>query len=117
MADSVIDRAAADHYVWGSGCDGWHLLRAPELSVIEESMPAGSSEVRHYHRHAEQFFYVLRGEASMEIGGARVVLAAGQGIHIAAGTPHCIHNVSPAKVDFLVVSRPPSHGDRVTLTT
>lgn len=46
-----------EHYVWGSGCDGWHLVRTGALSVIQERMP-------------------------------------------------------PDTADFLVISQPPSHGDR-----
>jgi len=115
MHATAIDRRSADHYQWGTECDGWHLLRGAELSVIEESMPAGTSEVPHYHRRSEQFFYILRGEATMEVAGALVALAAGQGLHLPPGTPHCIHNRSAAPVEFLVISRPPSHGDRVVL--
>ena len=32
--------ANAEHYVWGDGCDGWHLLKHPDLSVIQERVPA-----------------------------------------------------------------------------
>ena len=33
-----INRQTAEHYVWGSDCDGWHLVKQPELTVIEERM-------------------------------------------------------------------------------
>jgi oxalate decarboxylase/phosphoglucose isomerase-like protein (cupin superfamily) len=36
------------------------------LSVIEEQMPSGASEVRHYHRNAQQFFFILSGQATLE---------------------------------------------------
>jgi hypothetical protein len=36
----VISRDNAEHYFWGTGCDGWHLVRESGLSVIEECMPA-----------------------------------------------------------------------------
>jgi hypothetical protein len=36
----VISRDHAEHYVWGTRCDGWHLVRESCLSVIEECMPA-----------------------------------------------------------------------------
>ena len=64
-------RATAEHYVWGSTvlCDGWHLVRTRELSVIAERMPVGAAEVRHAHRHSRQFFYVLEGELTMEDRG------------------------------------------------
>ncbi len=107
-----ISRETAEHYTWGGQCDGWHLLRAPELSVIQERMPPGTSEVRHSHHRAQQFFYILSGEALMEVDGRSMTLAPGQGIWIPAGTPHQMKNDSSADVHFLVISQPPSHGDR-----
>ncbi len=43
-------------------------------------MPPGTSEVRHYHQKSNQFFYVLRGSLSIEVGGTEFVLSPGQGI-------------------------------------
>jgi mannose-6-phosphate isomerase-like protein (cupin superfamily) len=102
-----------DHYAWGDGCDGWHLVKQENLSVIEERMPAGTAEVRHYHNAAQQFFYILAGEAEMEVDGETVTLTRGQGLYIPPRTPHRIRNASEAAVEFLVISQPPSHGDRV----
>ncbi len=76
-------------------------------------MPAGGSEQRHYHERAQQFFFVLSGEASIEVDGHEVKLSAGQGIHIEPGTPHQMKNVAAEDVHFLVISQPPSHGDRI----
>jgi hypothetical protein len=44
-----IDIATAEHYVWGDVCDGWHLVKSPSLSVIQERVPPGGAEVKHYH--------------------------------------------------------------------
>ena len=35
----VVSAGTADHYVWGDGCDGWHLVASDRLSVIQERMP------------------------------------------------------------------------------
>jgi mannose-6-phosphate isomerase-like protein (cupin superfamily) len=111
---SAISKSTAEHYIWGNGCDGWHLIKNPELSVIQERMPAGTAEVRHFHHHAQQFFYVLAGKAVMEIDGSPVVLRAGEGIWIPPNTSHQMRNDSSKgeEVHFLVISQPPSHGDR-----
>jgi mannose-6-phosphate isomerase-like protein (cupin superfamily) len=109
----TIDRQTGHHYSWGNGCDGWHLLQNVALSVIEERMPPGTSEVRHYHREANQFFYVLRGVLQIDLEGTELTLSAGQGLHIEAGKRHQVHNRSASDVEFLVISNPPSHGDRV----
>lgn len=107
--------ATAPHYTWGERCDGWHLVRAPGLSVIQERMPPGTREQRHRHAHARQFFYVLRGELSLEVSETEHRLPAGSGLEIAPGVAHTARNESAADVEFLVISQPPSHGDRELL--
>jgi mannose-6-phosphate isomerase-like protein (cupin superfamily) len=108
----MISRENAEHYTWGEACDGWHLVREPDLGVIEECMPPGTAEVRHYHQKSRQFFYILSGVAVMEVDGRHVTLTAGQGLPISPGVPHQIRNESADVVRFLVVSHPHSHGDR-----
>ena len=107
-----ISKETAEHYLWGGQCDGWHLLKNPDLSVIQERMPPGTAEVRHFHHRAQQFFYVLAGEAVMELDGRSLVLTAGEGVWIPVGKPHQMKNESSTDVHFLVISQPPSHGDR-----
>ncbi|MGA8345596.1 MAG: hypothetical protein WB781_26940, partial [Candidatus Sulfotelmatobacter sp.] len=41
-----VSRENAEHYRWGVDCDGWHLVKDAQLSVIEEFMPPGAAEVR-----------------------------------------------------------------------
>ena len=114
MTPETISRENAPHYVWGDNCEGWHLLRDSNLSVIEEHMPPGASEVRHFHKNAQQFFFILSGQAIMEADGERICLSTGQGVAIPAGARHQFRNHSEEPVRFLVISQPPSHGDRVT---
>ncbi len=110
----AIGKDTAEHYIWGQGCDGWHLVQMPELSVIEERMPPGTSEVRHHHVVARQFFYVLEGELTMEVERSSPrILRMGEGVEIAPGMAHQALNRSGSDVRFLVISHPPSHGDRV----
>ena len=108
-----ISRVSAEHYIWGANCDGWHLVKNEMLSVIEEQMPPGTSEVRHYHRRAQQFFFILAGSAEMELDGDKLVLTAGEGLHIAPEMVHRISNAAGEPLRFLVISQPPSHGDRL----
>ena len=105
----------AEHYKWGDACDGWNLLKSPELSIIEERMPPHTAERRHFHQKADQFFYVLSGEAQMEIEAEIFTLTARSGIFIERGRPHRISNKSEQDVTFLVISRPTTRGDRQEL--
>ncbi len=117
MPAKPISTTTAEHYTWGgpnkTDCDGWHLVRTPDLSIIEELMPPNTSEARHHHARARQFFYVLHGELTMEIEHHDFTLNAGEGIEIAPGQSHQAINRSAAPVRILVTSQPPSHGDRI----
>jgi mannose-6-phosphate isomerase-like protein (cupin superfamily) len=104
---------SADHYSWGTGCDGWHFVNDPALSVIRERMPPGTAESRHLHVRARQFFFVLAGVATIELAGARFELAPGEGLEVPPGSAHQLFNHGVEPLEFLVVSQPHSHGDRV----
>jgi mannose-6-phosphate isomerase-like protein (cupin superfamily) len=117
VAKHPISAQTAEHYKWGgdlgTDCDGWHLVKTPDLSVIEELMPPGTHERRHYHLQTRQFFYVLEGVLSLEVEGQTFDLQAGAGIEVAPRQPHQAFNRSASSVRILVTSQPPSHGDRV----
>ena len=108
-----IDRTLAEHYIWGNVCDGWHLVKRPDMSVIAERVPPGAKETRHSHSGARQFFFILSGHAVIEINGEHVALGEGQGIEIPPGLPHQFMNQSPEDVHFLVISHPNARDDRV----
>jgi uncharacterized cupin superfamily protein len=80
--------------------------------VIEERMPPGAREVRHWHARTRQFFYVLAGTLTLEVEGVTHRLPSRTGIELPQGTAHQAINDSGADVEFLVISEPPSHGDR-----
>lgn len=109
----MIDTSQAERYSWGEQCEGWHLLRSPDLSVIHERMPPGTREVRHRHDRAHQFFFVLAGQATIESNGVEEVLGVHQGVDIPPGSPHQVFNRTDGDLEFIVVSAPPSHGDRI----
>jgi len=110
-----ISKESSEHYAWGEQCGGWHLLKSAELSVIQECVPPGAGEVEHFHRQAQQFFFVLSGQASLTVGDACHRLSPGQGYHVPAGTPHQLSNEGSEALEFLVVSAPMAHGDRVVV--
>lgn len=57
----MIDKRDASHFVWGNGCEGWQLLKAEGLNVVEERISSNCSEVRHLHENSRQFIYVIAG--------------------------------------------------------
>jgi mannose-6-phosphate isomerase-like protein (cupin superfamily) len=117
MPAQIVSAESAEHYTWGgplgADCDGWHLVKTAELSIIEERMPPGTQEARHGHTRSRQFFFVLEGELAMEVEHHDFVLRAGQGIEVSPGQQHQAINRSALPVRMIVTSQPPSHGDRV----
>ncbi|MER3554396.1 MAG: cupin domain-containing protein [Meiothermus sp.] len=108
----MVSKENAEHYVWKLVCDGWHLVRPGELSVILERMPPGTAEDRHLHRQVRQFFFVLSGEVSLELDGKVERLRAGEGLEVAPGLPHQMRNEPSSDVEFLLVSSGISREDR-----
>ncbi len=110
----IVNTSNAKHYRWGDDkCDGWFLLERHDLTVIQERVPPGGYEKRHYHQTSTQMFYILRGNAVMERGGVRYEMSEGDSIVIEPGVPHKFMNMGNTDVMFLVISTPESHGDRV----
>jgi mannose-6-phosphate isomerase-like protein (cupin superfamily) len=101
------------HYKWGIDCDGWNLVDNNNLSIKQERMPSGASEQLHYHVQAQQFFYILRGQAQFHFEDHIVDVATGEGIHIEPGKKHFIKNNGTEDVEFLLCSNPTTTMDRI----
>lgn len=117
MPATIISPKTAEHYKWGGpngdAADGWYLVKTPDVHIIEEEMPSGTSETLHHHAHARQFFFVLKGELTMEVEFHTFTLQVGEGIEIGPGQLHRAFNRGSSAVRILVTSQPPSHGDRI----
>ncbi len=110
---TIVSVENSEHYKWGDGCDGWHLVKTSSLSIIRERGPDGREEIRHFHERSEQFFFVLEGIAFIDVDGVVYEVQSMQGIHIEPGIPHKLRNIHDDDLPFVVTSTPPSHGDRV----
>lgn len=108
-----ITKENSEEYSWGEKCKGWHLVNTNELSVIQEIMPSGAKEIKHKHSKSQQFFFVLKGEATFQINGERHKIKNNQGIHIRPCIFHQISNEKNENLEFIVISQPHSHGDRI----
>lgn len=78
----MVSKENAAHRVWKEACDGWHLARSEDLSVI------------------------------LELDGWVKRLGVGQGLEVAPGVLHQLRNESAADVECLVVSSEISREDR-----
>jgi mannose-6-phosphate isomerase-like protein (cupin superfamily) len=109
----ATNRQTAPHYTWGAGCDGWRLVDAPDLCVIEELMPGGTAETTHFHRSANQVFIVLSGALSIALENETIALKSGDALNVPPMTVHKVQNRSETETRFLVISAPSTAGDRV----
>ena len=63
------------------------------------------------------FFYILSGQAATRLVDRTVLLNTGDGLEIAPGEAHQMCNQSDDAVEFLVVSMPKAHGDKIPVKT
>ena len=113
MHPIVTSKVHASQYAkWGAGCEAFTLLDTDGLSMKQEVMPANTEEQLHYHEQAQQYFFILNGEAVFEVKGVIIQVYKGEGIHIAATTPHRIMNKQSNTLEFLVCSQPSTQNDR-----
>jgi len=108
-----ITKTNSEAYDWGQKCKGWHLVNTQELSIIQELMPPVTSELNHKHSKSQQFFYILKGQATFIIDGKEYKVDKNQGMHINPNIVHQIKNQSNENLEFLVISQPHSHGDKI----
>lgn len=101
-----------EHYHWGDNCEGWVFIENPELSIKQERMPSGTSEQLHFHKKANQVFYILEGEATFIIEGKIFKIQSGEGLEIKAGQKHQISNETSGSLEFILYSNPSTKGDR-----
>lgn len=79
-------------------------------SLAEASLPAGAGTDRHYHKASEEFYFMLEGEAQMEIDGETCSVGPGDGILIPPGAWHQI--IAKSRARFLCCCAPPyDHAD------
>lgn len=79
-------------------------------SLAEATLPAGCATQRHYHRLAEEFYFVLDGAGTMEIDGESRTVRPGDAILIPPGAWHQI--TAEKAIRFLCCCAPPyAHED------
>lgn len=111
----MISKQNAPSFTWQEVCDGWKLLDAADLHVLQERMPPGTSELLHTHTRVRQVYFVLEGEATVDLDDRSESLHAGEALLIEPTTPHRIGNRSATALEFLVISSSPPGHDRRNL--
>ncbi|SDG20577.1 Cupin domain-containing protein [Pedobacter terrae] len=92
MSEILSKENCLSHYKWGENCDGWNFISKPAAVIKQELMPPRTAEKLHFHHVAEQFFYVLKGDATFLIEDKSLTVHANSGLQIKAGLKHKIMN-------------------------
>lgn len=84
--------------------------RVQNQSLAEAGVPAGGATQRHYHKLAEEFYFILEGRGEMEIDGETRSVGPGDAILIPPGAWHTI--TAREALRFLCCCAPPyAHED------
>jgi len=69
-------------------------------SLARIVIPNGKSSNLHYHKVTEETYFILKGEAEMQVNGKEFMLIPGQACYLAPGDIHQIHNNGEADLVF-----------------
>lgn len=111
----IKSKENTEHYFWGEQCDFWVFHNSENLVVKNELMPPKTTEKLHFHELAQQFFYILKGEATFYLEGEKFTVKSGEGIAIEAKKKHYIANETSENLEFLVISNPSTDNDRILI--
>lgn len=115
MQISALD--AAEPFVTRDGSIIRELLGpatvpAGHQSLAEAALPAGGSTQRHYHRIAEEIYFITAGEGRMELDGDVATVRPGDAILIPPGAWHRISAIGDGELRLLCCCAPAySHDD------
>ncbi len=111
----IREKGNCEQYVWGEQCRGWRLIDHDDLSVIEEEMPPHTAEKMHFHKKAQQVFYIKSGIAQFELDWNEYRVGPDQAFHVKPMALHRIRNDGEEHLRFLVISQPSTRKDRYEL--
>ena len=108
----VRSLGAAEPFVTADGSTIRELCGLPtggtvNQSLAEATLEPGQATTRHYHRDAEEIYFVLEGEGQLELEGERARVEAGDAIPIEPGAWHQIRNLGTVPLRILCCCSPP----------
>jgi len=81
-------------------------------SLAEATIEAGAATIRHYHRAAEEIYYLVEGSGTMEVDGVTARVTAGDAVLIPPGAWHRLEADASGPVRLLCCCSPPyAHED------
>jgi mannose-6-phosphate isomerase-like protein (cupin superfamily) len=110
MKIQPVDRA--EPFVTKDGSTIRELHHTSAQSLAEATLEPGEATERHYHRAAEEIYFVLKGSGSMEVDGDTRHVRPGDAVLIPPGAWHTLENDGSSELRILCCCAPPySHDD------
>ncbi|MGB0370917.1 MAG: cupin domain-containing protein [Opitutales bacterium] len=78
----------------------------PKHSVAEVTMAAGATSLKHYHPVVEESYWLVEGQAHLEVGEETIDFKAGDMVQIPVGEPHKITNTGESTLKMIVCCAP-----------
>jgi mannose-6-phosphate isomerase-like protein (cupin superfamily) len=69
----------------------WRIFTRSDGPVANIHVTSIQDSRRHYHKNCTEFYYVLEGEGTLEVGDDQLALTPGLLVRIDANTPHRGH--------------------------
>lgn len=103
---------AAEPFTTADGSTIRELLGLPtsavhNQSLAEATLQPGQATQRHYHRDAEEIYFLLEGSGELEVDGERARVTAGDAVLIPPGAWHEIRADANDSLRFLCCCSPP----------
>lgn len=76
-------------------------LNGSAMNVGVDWLEPGETHLLHYHAEAEEWYYVVRGQALIRVHDDEQLCEPGTGVFIPAGAPHRVHNCGTETCEFL----------------
>ena len=107
----IIHENEREYRFGGSGPK--YLMRGPRMNFGLILLRAGEDLKAHYHNVMEENFFILEGEADVEVEGVKHHLKQGSLIHIEPKEVHYTANNSDMPVKMIAVLAPYMDTDKV----
>jgi mannose-6-phosphate isomerase-like protein (cupin superfamily) len=103
---------AVEPFVTKDGSTIRELHHTAVQSLAEATLEVEQATERHYHRVAEEIYFVLKGQGRMEVEGEITHVRPGDAVLIPAGAWHQLENNGTSELRILCCCAPPySHDD------
>lgn len=93
------------------------LYTGPHLQLVLMALKPGEAIGSEVHATHDQFFRVEKGEGQIKIGGAKILIKAGDAVVVPAGVRHNLTNTGKKRLRLYTLYAPPNHADSLVEPT